>query len=311
MNETNTSIYNLALPKFYMMIGLPASGKSYYANILQEQGAIVVSSDKMREELYGDINCQDNNEELFQHIRKKIKQELINGNDVAFDACNISYKKRMNFLQELKNIPCIKTAILMATSYEKCLENNLQRERKVPEEVIIKMYKSFYVPQYYEGWDNIEIKYFDNDNPPYVIPFEKILELLDVAQDNPHHTLTIKKHCLVSVDKLMQICPRSCSPELFNATLIHDIGKLFCKTFNEEKGHCTYYGHHLVGAYQSLIYNRCEEKNYKLEVAKYIMWHMQFYFMQGEKAEQKFIKLVGKDFYNNLCLLHSADEKAH
>ena len=52
-----------------------------------------------------------------------------------------------------------KESIIVATQYEKCLEQNKNRERKVPEEVIDRMYKSFQVPTFTEGWDLIDIEY--------------------------------------------------------------------------------------------------------------------------------------------------------
>ena len=44
-----------------MMCGLPGSGKSTYAEKLEEEGYIIHSSDKIREEL-GDVNDQSKNE---------------------------------------------------------------------------------------------------------------------------------------------------------------------------------------------------------------------------------------------------------
>ena len=46
---------------------------------------------------------------------------------------------------------------MVATPYEDCLIRNAQRERKVPEEVIKRMYYNFYVPQYFEGFNDIQI----------------------------------------------------------------------------------------------------------------------------------------------------------
>ena len=54
------------IPRFIMCCGLPASGKSTKAQKLAEQyNATIFSSDALREELFGDIDHQDNNQELF------------------------------------------------------------------------------------------------------------------------------------------------------------------------------------------------------------------------------------------------------
>ena len=54
-------------PKFFMMCGLVASGKSYKAQALAEKyNATIFSSDGLRKELYGDMNCQEHNNELLK-----------------------------------------------------------------------------------------------------------------------------------------------------------------------------------------------------------------------------------------------------
>ena len=44
------------MPNCYIMIGLPASGKDYYIEKYRKENEIVVSSDEIREELFGDVN---------------------------------------------------------------------------------------------------------------------------------------------------------------------------------------------------------------------------------------------------------------
>ena len=52
------------MSSFVMMIGLPGSGKDYFIeNMLSEY--VVCSSDKIREEWYGDENIQGDNEKIF------------------------------------------------------------------------------------------------------------------------------------------------------------------------------------------------------------------------------------------------------
>lgn len=82
---------------FIMMIGLPASGKSYKAETLSKlYNAHIHSSDKLRLELFGDENIQDKNNELFAELHRRIKKDLSVGKSVIYDATNISYKRRMS-----------------------------------------------------------------------------------------------------------------------------------------------------------------------------------------------------------------------
>lgn len=85
-------------PVLVMMVGLPASGKSTIAyNLAKENNYIVFSSDALREELYLDINDQTHNHELFVELHKRIKTALKEGNNVIYDACNLSSKGALLF----------------------------------------------------------------------------------------------------------------------------------------------------------------------------------------------------------------------
>ena len=150
----------MGVPTFVMMCCLVGSGKTVKAQELAKQyDATVFSSDSLREELFGDVNEQSRNQELFTELHKRIKDCLRKGKSAIYDATNIDYKKRMSFLAELKKIPCEKICVLMATPYEECLKRNAERERKVPTYVIERMYRNFDVPWYYEGFDDIQVEY--------------------------------------------------------------------------------------------------------------------------------------------------------
>jgi len=117
------------------------------------------------------------------------------------------------------------------------------------------MYKSINIPMLYEGWDSINIIWntdgYDFDTN---VLFNGENGLNKIDQENPHHTLTIGKHCL----KTFQICEELIDDfELNMAAMYHDIGKKFCKAFKNSKGEDTetahYYNHNNVSAYDSLF----------------------------------------------------------
>lgn len=240
---------------------------------------------------------------------------------MIYDATNINYKKRRAFIQKLNKLDVKKIAIMVATPYEECLERNASRERKVPEEVIKRMYYNFYVPQYYEGFDDIQIRY----NSEYVFRFE---ELQDISQDNPHHTLSVLEHC----DKTCRILYRpkisiraiteNFTPldEFELAGLLHDIGKLKTKTFVNAKGETTeiahYYSHEKVGAYDSLFCTMIktlingEEVKEALYTIKLIQWHMLLHFNLSEKSKIKYKNMLGEKTWEDLYFLHKADCEA-
>lgn len=305
-------------PKMIMMVGLPGSGKSHKAEELSKKyDATIFSSDALREEMFNDVNCQDKNADVFNELHKRIKEHLKSGNSTIMDATNISYKKRMDFLQSLNKIHCEKHCVFMAVPYEECLKHNQLRERKVPEEVIKKMYLSFNVPYWYEGWDNIVVEYADGSENSFDTPAEWLDSVMDFDQDNPHHTLTLGGHCLEALNKLVDLVDSSRErniPELVVATLIHDNGKVFSKGYVNSYGSpcrtAHYYNHQFCGAYDSLFFD-CEVD--KLYVAQLIQWHMHPYlsWVQSQKSLNKDKKLLGKELFDDIMILHQADKAAH
>ena len=303
------------MTKLFLMIGLPASGKSTLAEqIAKSEDAEIVSSDNIRKELYGDENIQGDNNKVFRILQERIINGLKNNKNMIYDATNISYKTRIAFLQRLNKLEVEKIAIMVATPYEQCLIRNSQRERQVPEEVIKRMYFNFYVPQYFEGWDDIQIKYTNN----HMFFFG---DLEDIEQDNPHHKLTVLEHCK-KTEEILNKQNGQLSIPINLAGRLHDIGKLKTKTFINSKGKKTniahFYNHEKVSAYDSLFYvnlrSRIEmmkDEEFALETIKLIQWHMLPWTEMSEKTEQKYKKLLGENFWNDLMILHKADEEAH
>lgn len=301
------------MTKFFMCIGLPASGKSEQSKKLAaEYNAEIFSSDKLRIEMFGDVNHQEDNEALFKELHKRIKECLVSGKSAIYDATNINYKHRMEFLKSLNKIPCEKIAVLMATPYEVCLERNAQRERKVPEYVIKRMYMSWNSPYWYEGWDDIKIVYSESTEGSYGGVCDWVESVMDYNQHNSHHSLTLGEHCLKTFEYLNSISVPFW--EIRTAALIHDCGKCKSATYINNKGECTdechYYNHQFCGSFDSLFFRDIDDHLY---VAQLIMWHMRPYlaWKQSEKAMQKDKELLGERLFNDICLLNKADIYAH
>lgn len=303
-------------PVFIMMCGLVASGKSYKAKELaKDYDATIFSSDDLREELFGDVNNQEYNQEVFVELHRRIKECLRGDKSAIMDSTNISYKRRLAFLQELKNIPCEKICVLMATPYEECLRRNAERERKVPEYAIEKMYRQFDPPYWYEGWTEIQIE-FSDDSYRNISAIDWLNSVNDFDQNNSHHSLTLGEHSEKTLDYIFNIVGGidDHSIILRGAALLHDNGKCFTKTFKNSKGEITdqahYYAHEHVGSYNSLFYRMCCNS---LDVAVIIRWHMQPYFWErdnNEKLHNKYRKLWGEDLYHDIMKIHEADKAA-
>lgn len=296
-----------------MMIGIPGSGKSHEAEIIaKEHNAIIHASDRLREELFRDVNHVGDNGFLFNELHKRIQRDLKAGKNVVYDATNINSKKRISFLKSLKDISCEKIAILIVTPYEQCLKNNAERERSIPESVIEKMYKNFQVPYYYEGFDIIQVVLWQGAD--YKEPEEIVTSYNNFNQENEHHTLTLGRHLYHAFHYIGQRFvrhERGYTLELLWASYLHDIGKPFCKEFKEGDKNAHYYNHMNVGAYDSFFYTSSIECN-TLLIAWLINWHMEpFFWKKDEKLKENRLKLWGKDLFEMIEKLHEADLYAH
>lgn len=307
------------MPELIMLVGLPGSGKSTYAAEYKEKGYHVHSSDQIREELFGDIQDQTHNDQVFQTLHKRIKEDLKNGISCVYDATNLTMKRRIGFLRELKNIKCVKKCMLILCPIEECKRRNEYRDRKVPSNVIDKMVCSFDVPMFYEGWDIISVNI--DRSVQYVFP---MYDLYGFEQENSHHVLSLSDHmyktaCYIS-DKLINETNMCNKDMLINAALYHDIGKLITKTFINTKGETTaeahYYGHDHAGSYLYLLksfYDDYKAFGDRFYIASLINWHMRPYtaWKQSEKSRKRDRKLIGEEMYQNIMLLHEADVAAH
>lgn len=296
---------------FIMLVGLPGSGKSTFAQI-HKDNAVWLSSDKIREKLFGNAEIQKNPSEVFDLMKKETKEALLSGQNVIYDACNINSRRRRGFLSELGKIPCQKICYIMATPYEVCLRQNKKRNRVVPEEAIQRMYYNFQTPFYHEGWDEIHILYHEDISKEFFgNPFEKIVKLHALEHDNPHHKESVGKH-MANAYALIQKPPyrEMSSSNLAFAALFHDIGKEKTKVFHNTKGEETeiahYYHHENVGAYDIFFYDLWKPEKDLLEISLLINLHMKPFNWNASKQ----LKILGEDLYNKLVKLHEVDEKA-
>ena len=310
------------MANLYWMIGISGSGKSTLAEkIASEKRATIVSSDKIRKELYGDENIQGDPNEVFKFVHDRIFTYLRVGYDVIYDATNISLKNRKKFFKflESKYIGAKHIAVVMTTPLNLCLKNNSSRERVVPEDVILKQYKGFNMPFFEEGFDEIILDcWFDNepitkDSNKCINEFNysNLLSVLDIMkvfdQKNPHHNLTLGKHCIETYKKITQY---SDDKSLLYAALLHDIGKLSTQKIGED-GIAHYFNHGNVGCYK-LLQNIDIFSLSPYEIINalfYINYHMLPFNWETAKTKDKYNKIFGNEKFNNLMLLNKIDRE--
>lgn len=235
------------MAKFFVLIGLPGSGKSKIAQRLHcDNAALYLSSDALRKEFYGDESVQDNPEKIFEEMRKHAIAALKVGINVVYDATNISRKKRRHLLSSL-GVSCEKIAYVVWAKYETCVTRDKDRLRTVGESVIKRMLKGFQPPYYDEGWD--EIRFEINDEPYTAYDY---VDWIDCEHDNPHHNNTVKEHSLKVAAEVNKLDDDRDIVLLF-AALLHDVGKKFVKDFKDARGNPSeiahFYNHQNVGSY--------------------------------------------------------------
>ena len=267
---------------FSMLIGLPGSGKTYYANkYLKQENTTILSSDEIRKVLLGSEGAQWGDSTVFKAMNLATIENLKEERDVVYDATNINSKRRIELLEQIKKEvkeDVFFVAIILSVPYETCVDRQQKRERKVPEEVINKMIKKFEVPYYEEGWNKIINENFNTDEEYYKHPFDFIKKYENYDQNNPYHDLTLGMHVKFAVDRYKELVKMNkikYNASIIKAIYFHDLGKPFCRT-TDEKGISHYYNHNNVGAYLFLCtyYSKLLLEEEKIKIAKLIEWHM-------------------------------------
>lgn len=296
--------------QFICLVGLSGSGKSFHAQEIAKQiGGFVISSDYYRQKIYGAEEIQGDNNKLFEKIHVDIIDLLSSGNSVIFDATNLSMKNRVALLQKINKINCKKTAIVMATEYKKCLEYNQSRDRIVPAHIINRQWKSFQIPLWSEGWDDILLNFnYNSDGYKWD---ELITSMTKFNQDNPHHSGTLGQHTNNVYRWLLNE-----NEDLRYAAMLHDNGKLFTQVYHDAKGnprdYASYFNHENCGSYEAMFYLNQDRIEFKriIWICGIIGLHMMPYNFNTEKAVNKFIQKYGEDMYYDVMKLNEADRNS-
>ncbi|MHC5771275.1 MAG: AAA family ATPase [Nostoc sp.] len=137
----------------HFLIGTPGSGKSTLAKLISRQGNCqIISTDDIREELYGDATIQGEWHKIEATTIHRICTVLSEGKSIIYDATNFKRSFRIDFLLkvntqvaewELTQPNWI--AWYLQTPLETCIEWNQQCQRQVPSNIIESMYKLLHV----------------------------------------------------------------------------------------------------------------------------------------------------------------------
>ena len=317
--------------RIIVLCALPGAGKSYHAQKLYEEAiasgtnARIFSSDAIRGELYGDESIVGNSNEVFTLLEKRLIDFIeANPNATAiYDATNLTAKTRKGLINRLKRARtvCYFECHFIACRLSVCKSRQLTRDRKVPEEVIERMVRSFQAPFYNEGWDEIIIV---EGGKLYDLPEEHV-DCWDISHDNHHHALSIGAHMAEARREAIRLVNElGYGSAAIEASYHHDIGKPHSKSFTNMKGEPTpeahYYSHESISAYMWLSSRHDHEfDTIKVLIGALIQWHMMPYFLapKGQAATKEELTAwcskhgFTEQFAEQLWVVHQADQEAH
>lgn len=291
-------------PILYIMIGLSGSGKSSIAKEIAKtsENTIIVSSDAIREELTGKVEDQTKNEEVFKIFHERIRKGLENKYNVIADATNITMKSRRAVLENARKLEVYKIAYVIPKPFKQCKKDNLNREHPVPEDVLEKQIRRFQIPFVQEGFDECILHKFHKIGRLNAIDMSDQMEGFD--QQNPYHDMTLDRHCR----NTYELFCRKGYPSKYNmAALLHDYGKLFCKTI-DENGIAHYYGHDSIGSY--LVLENMAELYWKdvADMCFLINYHMIPFGWETDTAKERWKRRFGEYNYQLLLDFNECDK---
>lgn len=297
--ELKADVY--AQPTLTVLVGLPGSGKSTYAKRMVDENlnTVWLSSDQIREKLFGDASCQQDPAKVFSIMQEEAVSLLDRGFNVIYDATSINRKSRAAILDKVpKHVK--KECVIVWAPVDICIARDNERERTVGPAVIDKMLRRFEAPFYDEGFDVIKVylsDFYYNTDQYYV----DIISAMSIPHDNPHHSADVIEHChLCGIGLLGEQVP----DVVVTAGFLHDIGKPYTKTFKNRKGEdvdiAHYYDHQAVGAYLSYGI-----KGHNPTLAWLISTHM------APFINQKYYESLPTCYKRWIDALHKADKSAH
>lgn len=284
--------------KVHILIGPAGVGKSTF---IQENAgdALVLSSDAIREELYGSLSeGNKHNNEVFQTLLERLREAVEQGDkDVYFDATNLSRKTRTHYYNQIKswNKDTDVVADILHKPLKTILAQNAQRkgDKFVPVDVVDRMYKSMTIPRIGLDCDEITVT-----APDWTEYRAEISHRLDEAHNSPYHAESLREHILMTVEYAKQ----SEHPErdtLVEIAKHHDLGKAVCRSAKATNNmasryihsiygeHDRYMLHENVGAVYYLVKNKNNLTPEVLDVAESIQQHMQAHDGFSQKVIQR------------------------
>jgi predicted kinase len=165
-----------------ILIGIPASGKSSLAEQMlsnsdqtadQNRSQIthrqiqLISPDRIRASMYGSAAIQGDWSQIWAQVQQEFTNAAKSQQSVIYDATNYKREYRQNIIALAKEHSFKPiTGIWLNVPLWVCLSRNDQRDRLVPEAIVVDMYRTliYHPPTLSEGFDRILFRDQNSDN---------------------------------------------------------------------------------------------------------------------------------------------------
>ena len=146
-----------------MLIGAAASGKTTAApKIAAENNAVILSTDKMRAELYGAEHIQGNWSDIEALLYKRIKNAIKQNKNIILDSTHFKKEYRAKIIKNFAKCSEF-SAYYFNYPFTLIYSRNKHRARRVPFDVLAAMYEHLKnaPPTLAEGFKSIKKMYAD------------------------------------------------------------------------------------------------------------------------------------------------------
>ena len=144
-------------PSLVLPIGISGSGKTTFCEAHFKKPEIL-SSDFFRYMIANDEGDQSVSKDAFEALNFIASKRMKHNKLVVIDATNVQGYARTNMLRLAKEHSYLTVAIVLDVSMKLCKERILERERKVPDDVIERQHNQFkdmFSKIYDEGFEHI------------------------------------------------------------------------------------------------------------------------------------------------------------
>ena len=146
-----------------MLIGAPASGKSTAAQkIAAENDAVIISTDRIRADLYGAEHIQGNWQDIEAVLYDRIKNAIKANKNIILDSTHFKKEYRAKIIKNFSKYSEF-SAYYFNYPFTLIYSRNKHRARRVPFDVLAAMYEHLKKapPTLAEGFKSIKKMYAD------------------------------------------------------------------------------------------------------------------------------------------------------